>query len=26
MIEADKWSYLLEKEVLERVYKEFPQN
>ena len=26
MVEADKWSYLLEKQILERVYKEFPQN
>jgi len=25
MVEADKWSYLLEKQVLERVYKEFPK-
>jgi len=26
MVEADKWSYLLEKQILERAYKEFPQN
>jgi hypothetical protein len=26
MVDASKWSYLLEKQILERVYKEFPQN
>ena len=26
MVDADKRSYLLEKQILERVYKEFPQN
>jgi len=26
MVDADKRSYLLEKQILERVYQEFPQN
>lgn len=26
MVEASKWSYLMEKQVLEKVYKEFPKN
>jgi small-conductance mechanosensitive channel len=26
MVDANKWSYLMEKEILERVYEEFPKN
>ena len=26
MVDVSKWSYLLEKQILEKVYKEFPQN
>jgi hypothetical protein len=26
MVDASKWSYLLEKQVLEKVYKEFPKH